>query len=166
MSNKRPSGDTGFSDVFRALRNILRLVDEALKVGEAAQAGEVRDVLGIKGSSVRYSFSVKTLADNEAIQGTHPPQKPRNVGSTIEGWEREPLVDILDEGESLTLITELGGAGKDDIDIKAVGDNLIISVGKPSQKYYKEIPLPATVKPEKIKATYRNGILQVRVEKV
>jgi HSP20 family protein len=165
MSDKRLPEGTRFSDVFRALGSIVRLVDEALKVGEAAQAGEVRDILGVKGGYVRYNLSVKTLADNEVIQGIHPSRKSRNVGSITKGEEREPVVDVFDEGEHLTLVTELQGVGKDDIDIRTVDDKLIISVDKPSRKYYREIPLPATVRPERIEARYRNGVLQVRVHK-
>lgn len=140
------------------------MADEALKVGEVVKAGEVRDVMGVKGGSIRYNFSVKTLADNEAIQGFHPSRKSRNASIIKEGG-REPLIDIFDEEGHLTLITELRGVGEGDIDLKTMGDMLIISVDKPGQKYYKEIPLPATVKPEKIEAKYRNGILQVKVEK-
>ncbi|MGC9118084.1 MAG: Hsp20/alpha crystallin family protein, partial [Thermoproteus sp.] len=42
---------------------------------------------------------------------------------------------------------------------------LIISASGKDRKYYKEIPLPGEVIPEKTKASYRNGVLVVELEK-
>lgn len=163
MPKKKRFGDSEFDTMSTVIEKILRLVDEALRSGEVRQVGEVND-LGIKGSRIAYSFSVKTLADDRP-----EPRKPSSEISSIdelikEGW-REPLIDITDEGEYVTLTTELREVREDNVDLKIVANKLVISAGGPSRRYYREIPLPATVKPEKIEATYRNGVLQVRVEK-
>jgi HSP20 family protein len=56
---------------------------------------------------------------------------------------------------------------KEDIKVRVTDDNkLVISVDVPQRKYYKEIELPARVNPEKSKATYKNGVLEVVLEKI
>ncbi len=166
MPRKKRSDDSEFGMVSRGIENILRLLNEALRTGEAKQAGEIKDLGGIKGTRIVYNLSVKTLADDQPDQVKLPTRPSMDIGSLIKEGRREPLIDIIDEGEYVTLITEFRGVGDEGVDLKIVGNKLVISSGDPSRGCYREIPLPATVDPEKIEATYRNGILQVRVDKV
>jgi HSP20 family protein len=39
-------------------------------------------------------------------------------------------------------------------------------VDTPQRRYYKEVKLPARVKPDTAKASYKNGVLEVKLEKV
>ncbi|MEM4564169.1 MAG: Hsp20 family protein, partial [Desulfurococcaceae archaeon] len=43
---------------------------------------------------------------------------------------------------------------------------LTIRASNEERKYYKEVDLPAPVDPESGKATYKNGVLEVRFKKV
>jgi len=77
----------------------------------------------------------------------------------------EPLVDVIDEKDRVVVIAELPGIDKDKIDIRIKDNKLIIKAKNKDRKYYKEIELPAEVKPETAKAKYRNGVLEVTIEK-
>lgn len=82
--------------------------------------------------------------------------------------EREPLVDVFEREDEVIVVAEMPGVEKDKIDLKVTEDGkmLIIKASNEERKYYKEIELPARVDPESAKATYKNGILEVRLKKV
>ncbi len=93
---------------------------------------------------------------------------PRRFGGIEEiGDYREPLVDVMEGDKTISVTAELPGVSKEDIDLSLEDDNqtLIIKVDTPERKYYKEVQLPAKVKPNKVKATYKNGILDVVFER-
>lgn len=88
--------------------------------------------------------------------------KPKIVVSE----EREPLVDIIESDKDIRVIVEMPGVDKDKISVKVIGARkLIVKGSNHDRKYYKEVELPADVKPESAKATYRNGVLEVKLEK-
>ena len=76
---------------------------------------------------------------------------------------KDPLIDIFDSKDNLTLIFDLPGFKEEDIKLKPIGNKLIISINDSS---YKEISLPVTIKADKINKQYRNGILEVKLEKM
>ena len=94
---------------------------------------------------------------------------------------REPLTDIMDEGEDLTALMELPGVNKDDIMVSTTTNTLRVKVEKKEDKeegdenyyyrerryggYYRAISLPSEVLPDKVKASYKNGVLEVRMKK-
>jgi HSP20 family protein len=78
--------------------------------------------------------------------------------------EREPLVDIIDQNDAYEVVAELPGVEKRDIKLHATEDALEIkTVGDVS--FYKHIAFETRVKPKTATATYRNGVLSVRLEK-
>ncbi len=81
--------------------------------------------------------------------------------------EREPLVDVLEEEDKIVIVAEMPGVEKDKIKVKVPpsGDRLTIQASNKDRKYYKEVELPVKVKPETAKATYRNGVLEIIIEK-
>lgn len=79
--------------------------------------------------------------------------------------EREPLYDIYEEPDKFTIYVELPGVEKDKIDVSISGRTLIVRASDGNRKYYKEIELPADVEPSSAKAQYRNGVLEIKIEK-
>lgn len=77
--------------------------------------------------------------------------------------EREPLVDIFDEGENLRIVAELPGTAKKNIRLKLEDNKLIISTK--DKKYHKEVELPSKAKLSK-KLSYKNGVLEIDLEKL
>lgn len=91
----------------------------------------------------------------------------RKIGRKPEiAEEMEPLVDVVDEGDSVRVIAELPGVDKDDIELEAVDKTLIIKAKGKHRSYYKEVDLPAKVEIDSAKARYRNGVLEVVLKKV
>ncbi len=74
--------------------------------------------------------------------------------------EREPIIDVFEEKEHISVIAELPGVEEKDIETKLKGDTLEISAGK----YCKMITLPSVPK-SIIERTYNNGILQLKIER-
>ena len=77
----------------------------------------------------------------------------------------EPLTDVYEEKDHVVVVVEMPGVEKEKIDVRASFDKIIVSGKNENRKYYKEILLPVKVKPETAKAKYKNGILEIRVEK-
>lgn len=81
--------------------------------------------------------------------------------------EIEPLTDVIEEEDKIRIVMDLPGVNKDDIRITVSedGKKVIVQARSEDRKYYKEIDLPAIVDPSKAKATYRNGVLTIELEK-
>ncbi len=125
-----------------------------------------------KGGEIRgpyvYGFSMRVGPDGKPhIEefGNVPRKFPGSSENMAE--YREPLVDVMEGEETISVTAELPGVTKNDIDLSLDEDNqvLTIKVDTPERKYYKEVVLPAKVKSGKVKATYKNGILDVVFER-
>jgi len=79
--------------------------------------------------------------------------------------EREPLVDIMSTDGEVKVIAELPGVEKNDIKLQGTEKTLTISVDTPERKYYKEVELTDKVDPVKAKSSYKNGVLEVTLQK-
>lgn len=79
--------------------------------------------------------------------------------------EREPLVDIIDEGDSVRVVAEVPGVSKEDVKLDCTTDAMTISVDTERRKYHKKLTLPSDVDPDSAKASYINGILEVKLAK-
>lgn len=106
------------------------------------------------------SLSVRTLAPSRPLSSI-PPAVRKDVERPP---QREPLVDVFDEGDHLLIIAELPGVEEKDIEIEVRGDTLTLSAQSPGQRYRKEVALPCPVEGE-AKTSYRNGILQIELTK-
>lgn len=79
--------------------------------------------------------------------------------------EREPLVDVFENDKNVAITIEIPGVDLNDIDLKAWDKKLEINVNHLKRKYHRLIDLPCDVKPKTTKATYKNGILDVTMQK-
>ena len=80
--------------------------------------------------------------------------------------EREPLVDVVEEDEDVIVVAELPGVERNDINLHTTYDELVISVDTPKRRFHKELRLPARVDPNSAQASYKNGVLEVRLKKI
>ncbi len=78
--------------------------------------------------------------------------------------EREPLIDVIDKHKEVTVIAELPGVEKKEINVTVEdkGEKLVLDV---PNKFYKEVELPSKVK-DSAKAQYKNGVLEVNLTKI
>ena len=84
---------------------------------------------------------------------------------TLSIGEREPATEILQTPETVYVTIELPGATREDIDLRSTETTLSVSVNSAARRYYREIALPAPVRVDMIKATYKNGVLDIALEK-
>ncbi len=89
-----------------------------------------------------------------------------NIGheSDIIAGQREPLVDIIEVPDGMNVLVELPGVDKKDIDLAVGEKSLSIRVNTDTRKYSKDLILPRKIDPKKIKAKYKNGILEVKLK--
>lgn len=101
-----------------------------------------------------------------------------SVGLSVErGWI--PPVDILETADELVVYAGLLGLKKEDCKVE-VRDNALILSGErtesevprdwlrrelPYGEFYRAFTLPAEVKADQVKASYRDGILEIRLPK-
>jgi HSP20 family protein len=79
---------------------------------------------------------------------------------------REPLVDVINEPSQVRVVAELPGVDKSAIKTSIADETLTVSVDSATQKYYKEVHLPAGVDPDTCKASYNNGVLEITLRKI
>ncbi len=94
---------------------------------------------------------------------------------------RELAVDLYEDKDDIIVKAEMPGLSKDDIDVN-ITDHLLILKGEKKKEeetnerdYYRServygsfmrsIPLPVETDPQKAKASFKNGVLEVRLPK-
>lgn len=95
--------------------------------------------------------------------GNH--QIPSDKGETSISEEREPLTDVIESPTDISVTMELPGVEKKDIDLRVTEKELEIIVNTPQRKYHKTVEFSGEVKPKTTKATYKNGILDVVMQR-
>ena len=149
-----------FDDMFREIEEQFEELREFMEKGfEEAIKG--REKLG----PYVYGFSITIGPDGKPIIREFGNVR-RVAGKPRISEEREPLVDVIENEEHITVVAELPGVEKDNIKVRATEDTVTISAKGLDKKYYKEVPLPVKVKPETAKASYKNGVLEIRIEKL
>ena len=66
----------------------------------------------------------------------------------------------------MVVLVALPGVNKDDIDLRLTENNLTFSVDAADFEWYNELKLPARVNPKSARASYKNGVLEIKVKKV
>jgi len=153
-------GKISFGGLFKGLGN---LIDLASKLSE--EGYERRGEIGGLPNRAKgvYGFSIRTLAGKPVIESFG------NIRETARGpvveEVREPMVDVFDEEDRILVIAELPGVSESDIKIEVAGDILNLAASDKDRKYAREILLPGKVKPDSVKTAYKNGILEIILEK-
>jgi HSP20 family protein len=140
----------------------LRLFEEeaARLLEEAMRSGEVRVE---KYGPYVYGFSITIGPDGKPIIREFGNVK-KGLSGTKVAEEYEPLADVIEDDDTVTVVVELPGAKKDKIKVK-VGEDYVEVRASNGKKYYKRVALPAKVKPETAKARFNNGVLEIVIEK-
>ena len=165
--------DRWFSDVDEMFENMFQ---DMLK-------GMPKDMMSERklpdGSTVRqygpfvYGYSMSIGPDGKPIMqefgNVKPSRRPGAFGMEQPALEpkntREPLVDVINEPAQVRVVAELPGVEKSAIKTSMGDDTLTISVDSATQRYYKEVHLPAGVDPDSSKASYNNGVLEITLRK-
>lgn len=98
-------------------------------------------------------------------------------------WDfRMPVADIKETENSVIASFEIPGADKNNIDLNVTENKIEVKVEKKAERevkkkgfysyeakahqFYRALPLPTEVIPDKAEATYKDGILKVEIPKV
>jgi HSP20 family protein len=92
--------------------------------------------------------------------------RPSARGLIEHSGVREPLVDTaLDEKENTLRITaEMPGVDKDHIKVNIADQYVSIHAEKEDKKYHADIPVAVELDDASAKATYSNGILELKIK--
>lgn len=106
---------------------------------------------------------------------------PGEKGEIIPAEYREPFVDIVETEKELIATAEMPGLEKEEIKINLTEDRLEISAEtkyeeekeekgyvyreRGAGRYYRAMSLPSPVDPDNSKASYKNGVLEIKMPK-
>ncbi len=150
-------GDDPFGDFFGEFRRIDEIMNELMKTAFSSS------FRAEPGKPFVYGFSMRTGPDGKPIIEEFGNVRPH--GRPVISDAREPLVDVIDRENEVVVIAELPGVDKEKIDLEVGKDTVEIKVDTPEKKYYKLVELPAEVEEEGVEATYKNGVLEVKLKR-
>lgn len=154
-NRKRTPWDDFFFDIdeeFEEIRKRMEKLFDNMMEGDFAFRSE----------PMIYGFSLRMGPDGKPVI-----QEFGNTGRRPMSDEptREPLTDIIEEEDKVRIIVELPGVEKEDIHLHATDETLDIEVDTPHRKFSKHLELPCGVDPESAKATYKNGVLEITLNR-
>lgn len=152
--------DRSFEEMFRDLE----LPKDLIKERKLPDGGTVKEM----GPFV-YGYSFSMGPDGKPVVREFGNVKPSIRGGPFGiskprldvKEEREPLVDTILQTDSVKVVAELPGVEKSDIDLECDGRNLVLKVDNAKHRYYKSLELPVDVDPDTSKASYKNGVLEL-----
>ena len=116
-----------------------------------------------------YGYSVRIGPDGKPIIrefGNMKPGLKTNVSSPLNVQDRrEPLVDVIEDTDSIMVLAELPGVEKKDIKIYATSKGLTISVDNMDRRFYKELDFIDEIDKLSSKSSYKNGVLEISFKK-
>ncbi len=107
-----------------------------------------------------YGYTMTVGPDGKPVVKEYGNVKPGLVPTSD---TREPLVDTLvDDKEKLVrLIAEMPGVEKKDVKIVVDGKIVNIDAERGDKKYHVKVPIEHKVDENSVKASYKNGILEI-----
>ena len=128
----------------------------------------------------RWEHEIDRMMDNFFARRMRPWWPERWLGMRHEEIVA-PTLDVYEEKDDLVVKAELPGMDKDQIEVQISGSELILKGEKNKEEkiedknYYRcersygafrrAVELPVDVQADKIKASFKNGILEVRLPK-
>ncbi len=159
-------GKLSFGGLFKGLGNLIELAGKL-----AEEDGEIRKekaftARGPGGKELKgiFGVSIRTLDGGKSVFETFGNIKKTPRGPVVEEV-REPIVDLFDEQGYIRLIAEVPGVSEEVLSIELKGDILSLNAAGKERQYAKEILLPCPVKKETLQRSFRNGILEITLEK-
>jgi len=161
------SGREGEEDWFNAsFEDMIRRMEQSMP---EEMRGYVTEEKTPQGNIRRYgpfvygfSYSAEPGKDPQFQEFGNIRPTPRGIQPAPEG--REPLVDVMEEGEKYRIFVELPGVEKENLKLDAA-DNSVQVRTTDEKKFYKMIELEQAINPDSTKASYKNGVLTIEVNK-
>lgn len=169
--NKKKEEEISLDDmpfVGSLLKGLGKFVDLAERVekagGEIKRTGHIKGIGQHKDIQGVYGFTIRTGLGKQAKI-----EPFGNIKKTKEGPKmaktREPIVDVFDEKDHISVIAELPGVNEKSIYLDLRGDILLLKADSPDREYSKEILLPAKVDFASKEMKFKNGVLELKFKK-
>lgn len=158
-----------FDEIFRGFGINPGEFDRMFEQMNRALQDALKNVGGFEpGKPYVHGFSFKVGPDGKpsVSEFGNRAQRPVKGNKPILSEEREPVTDLIEEKGQIAVTLEMPGVDKKDIEIRVTEQELEILVDTPERKYAKTLKLPAQVQPTTTKASYKNGVLDITIQKV
>ena len=144
--------DREFSDAEQMLSRMFRTARESNTVGDTFP--------------YYYGYQITVGPDGRPKIREFGNAKPGSKGLMQQSAVREPLVDTsFNENENLVTITaEMPGITKQDVKLEVEDGLVTIHAEKGDKKYHTELPVASELDADTAKATYTNGILDLKIK--
>ena len=146
--------DKEFSPAEEMLSRIFRTIPE----GDAQSVGS--------NSPYYYGYQINIGPDGKPHVREFGNVKPTMIGLVEQRQIRKPLVDTnFNEKENTCVITaEMPGVTKEDIKVSVSQQTVTIRADRGEKKYLTEIPFDVELDDTSAKATYTNGIVELKIK--
>ena len=153
-----------FDDFFKEFEREFREIEK-----DIARIMEDARNSAIGGSDIAkhriYGFSITIGPDGEPrIERFGDVSENSGFTDKIDEWE--PLIDMIEGDDEITVVAEVPGVDKKDINLDVGEDFIEIKVNNRDRKYHKKLDLPCRVNPDKSRASYKNGVLEIRIKRI
>ena len=157
---RRKKKSPWFNDIYEELERLGEMIDDTMQrfFENFSENSPVRRN-HVQGFSIKIGPDGKPIV--RELDSRQPPQDEEEISDDV-----EPLVDIIEDGKLLVVFAALPGINKDDIDLRVTENCLTVTVDTDDFEWYDELNLPTKVKPKSARASYKNGVLEVRLEKL
>jgi HSP20 family protein len=146
--------DREFQDAEEMLNRMFRTVRE-MKPSDIASA-----------FPYYYGYQITVGPDGRPRVREFGNVRPSARGLIEQTGVREPLIDtkIEEKDNTLTITAEMPGVTKQDVKVKVLEDHVSIHAEKGEKKYHTDIPVDVELDDKSAKATYSNGILELKIK--
>ena len=105
-------------------------------------------------------------ADFGATRIVYPPYYRASKNYAKRKWkEPKPLIDIFQEKNWITIVAEIAGFNRETLKINVKDQKITLSAKAKNRRYYKSLNLPKVVVPNAVHTTYKNGVLEIKLQK-
>jgi len=159
-------GKLSLGGLFKGLGNLIELAGKVAEEGGEIRHEKAFTTKGPGGKELNgiFGVSIRTLEGGRPVFETFGNIKKTAKGPVVEEV-REPIVDLFDEKGYIRLIAEVPGVNEEGMSVELKGDILSLSATGTERRYAKEILLPCPVKETSLQKSFRNGILEIKLEK-
>ena len=112
-----------------------------------------------------YSYSIGPDGKPHYKEWRNVHSSGQELGQELKASDREPFVDTVvhEKANTVKVIAEMPGVSKEEIDLKAKKDSIIITTTG-SRKYDITVPLSVPFDSNSVHANYTNGVLELSLK--
>ena len=146
--------DDEFDGLFKKMSSSFMNLDDVFE--RASESGDIQ-----RAGPFYYGYTMTIGPDGKPVVKEYGNVKP---GLLPTSDTREPFVDTLvDEKEkTLKLVAEMPGVEKNDVKVIVNDKTVSIDAEHGEKKYHVKVPVPHKVDKDSAKASYKNGVLELK----